>query len=394
MWIGHMPCATPLRAALSWRLQGRVYTNLTSQMVRRMATRSPPPHSTPDGAQNMSKEQAELLRLLRESEAMANKRADARTQEQSLGLAGVALSQGGTAVGSSRVDKWTGLGKKWGDLSGGQKAARVTVNTSRLFVITFGATLTFVIGYALFSELFAQNSPTVIYNEACKLIEKSDKVHAHLLEPYRFQTSLTDFRSDYSPLNPPSHPHRPSQTVHSTRYMDPRTGHEMMVLHFFVQSRDKDEPLGYWQYARSSIITGGCWLKMKAIEGGMFVYEWWKEQTSEEPIIRRPEAAPLEPTPPAPAEPWWITRKLRSFVHGVGTLVGQTSDAVGMSSLDFAGTKPVPGTWTDGEVHIELAKDDNGVFQYKHFSIDIPSSHSPLRRRVYLDRRHGDLPAR
>ena len=55
--------------------------------------------------------------------------------------------------------------------------ARVSVNTSRFFIISFGAALTFVIGYALTSELFARNSPTVIYNEACKLIERNAKMH-------------------------------------------------------------------------------------------------------------------------------------------------------------------------------------------------------------------------
>lgn len=82
-------------------------------------------------------------------------------------------------------------------------------------------------------------------------------------------------------------------------------------------------------------------------------------------------------------------------MHDVGTVIGKTGDAVGMSKLDFATVaKPVPGTWTSGEVHIELVKDERGVFQYKHFSIDIPNSHSPLRQRVHLDRRHDNLPLR
>ncbi|KAL4402072.1 TIM23 mitochondrial import inner membrane translocase complex protein [Malassezia pachydermatis] len=329
--------------------------------------------------QKLTKEQEELLRLLREGQI----KVQAKSMERPLGLAGAALSQGSTG-GSRRIDKWIGQGKKWQDLM-----ARATVNTSRLFVIGTGALLTIVIGYALSTELFARNSPTVIYSEACKLIQKSDKIHAYLLEPYRFQTSLTEFRSDYSPLNPPSHPHRPSQTVHSMRYLDPRTGEDKMMLHFYVEARDKDQPLGYWQYARSSVISGAQWLKVKAIEGYDAAQAWWHEQAEDT------SAKPVPVLPPKPAsEPWWITRKLRGFVHNVHEVVGNTSDAVGMSSLDLAGLRTVPGTWTEGEVHVELVKDGNGTYQYKHFYVDIPNSHSPLRRRVRLDPRHGEVPQR
>ncbi len=42
-----------------------------------------------------------------------------------------------------------------------------------------------------------------------------------------------------------------------------------MFLHFFIESRDKDKPLGYWQFVRSSIVSGAQWLKTQAIEGGI-----------------------------------------------------------------------------------------------------------------------------
>lgn len=344
----------------------------------------------PSDGEQISKEQAELLRLLRESESLNNEKAFSRAQEQSLGLAGVALSQGAASTRTSRVDKWTGFGKKWRDLSGGQKAARATVNTSRFFVVSFGALLTFVVGYSLTSELFARNSPTVIYNEACKVIQKSDKVHDYLLEPYRFHTSLA--HGDFSPLNLPSHPHNATNSVHSSRFIDPRSGRETMLLHFFIESRDKDKPLGYWQFVRSSIVSGAHWLKAQAIEGGNKAYEWWQQQTQESTDSSSNQA--LAPEPTIPPQPWWITRKLRGAVHGVGRIIGKTSDAVGMSSLDFTAAKPVPGTWTSGEVYIELVKDDKDTFQYKHFSIDIPSSRSPLRRRLHLDQRHDGVPIR
>lgn len=66
--------------------------------------------------QKLTKEQEELLRLLREGQI----KVQAKSMERPLGLAGAALSQGSTG-GSRRIDKWIGQGKKWQDLSGGQK---------------------------------------------------------------------------------------------------------------------------------------------------------------------------------------------------------------------------------------------------------------------------------
>lgn len=272
--------------------------------------------------------------------------------------------------------------------------ARATVGTSRFFLISAGALITLIIAYSLTTELFARNSPTVIYNEACKHIQKSDKVHEYLLEPYRFQTSLTETRGDFSPLNPPSHPHRPSQTVHSMRYVDPRTGAEKLVMHFFMEARDKDKPLSYWQYIRSGILDGTQWLQLKTKESCEAAYDWWQSSGTEEVTTA---TAPLSEQRPVvePSQPWWITRKLRGFVHGVGQVIGSANDAVGMSRLDFAaGLRPEPGTFTEGEVHVELVKDERGVYQYQRFYIDIPHSRSPMCRRVHLDRRRGDLPTR
>ena len=99
------------------------------RVIRCFATQSPPPEGG-----KLSKEQEELLRLLREAEQKTEQKAhtQARGQmrEQSMGLAGVALNQGAAASGPTRVDKWTGLGKKWGDLSGGQKGMLLEFLTS------------------------------------------------------------------------------------------------------------------------------------------------------------------------------------------------------------------------------------------------------------------------
>ena len=55
-------------------------------------------------------------------------------------------------------------------------AMRATARTTNLTVILFGAGLTTVLIYALTSELFSRNSPTVLYNEACERIKSSPRV--------------------------------------------------------------------------------------------------------------------------------------------------------------------------------------------------------------------------
>lgn len=53
---------------------------------------------------------------------------------------------------------------------------RSTARTTNLTVIVIGAGLTAMLAYALASELFARNSPTVLYGEACSKIKESDEV--------------------------------------------------------------------------------------------------------------------------------------------------------------------------------------------------------------------------
>ena len=53
---------------------------------------------------------------------------------------------------------------------------RTTARTTNLAVILAGAGLSIVLIYALTSELFSRNSPTVLYNKACELIKSSPQV--------------------------------------------------------------------------------------------------------------------------------------------------------------------------------------------------------------------------
>lgn len=68
--------------------------------------------------------------------------------------------------------------------------ARTALRTSNLMVIFLGAGFSGLLVYALASELFAKNSPTVLYNDACERIKASPLVcFASCLLSNRFKDS-------------------------------------------------------------------------------------------------------------------------------------------------------------------------------------------------------------
>lgn len=104
-------------------------------------------------------------------------------------------SVGPFQLGLSQPSYDHGTAKKWSELSPKGKgqsfsaiivvtnissnrisAMRATARTTNLTVILLGAGLTAVLVYALTSELFSRNSPTVLYNEACQRIKSSPRV--------------------------------------------------------------------------------------------------------------------------------------------------------------------------------------------------------------------------
>lgn len=95
--------------------------------------------------------------------------------------------------------------KKWSELSTGGKGEHIplyrcthflsplpssvlrsTARTSNLAVILFGAGLSAVLLYALTSELFSKNSPTVLHAQACQLIKESPRVRGPMFLSERY----------------------------------------------------------------------------------------------------------------------------------------------------------------------------------------------------------------
>lgn len=97
-----------------------------------------------------------------------------------------------TPRGSENIKKWSELSTAGKGMSNGSCAphcqlscshpvsqhpvVRTTARTSNFVVILVGAGLSAVLIYALTSELFSKNSPTVLYGQACEKITSSARV--------------------------------------------------------------------------------------------------------------------------------------------------------------------------------------------------------------------------
>jgi import inner membrane translocase subunit TIM21 len=122
---------------------------------------------------------------------------------------------------------------------------RTTQRTTNLTVILLGAGLSAVLVYALTSELFSKNSPTVLYSDACELIQASPRVCSHLSILHGEFTNgefigrqVTKYL--HAPLtfhnNPPSavRPRHRHRHVASQIAVD-SSGREHMLLNFYIQ---------------------------------------------------------------------------------------------------------------------------------------------------------------
>lgn len=88
-----------------------------------------------------------------------------------------------------------------------------------------------ILAFALTTELFATNSPSVLYSQAVDKIRASDALNPHLLPPLKFT---------HSPHS--SAPVRGSPPLHHVTAKHPVSGREHMLVTFWVHGRGKDEP--------------------------------------------------------------------------------------------------------------------------------------------------------
>ncbi|TFK76807.1 hypothetical protein BDN72DRAFT_10560 [Pluteus cervinus] len=278
---------------------------------------------------------------------------------------------------------------KWSELSTSGKVMRSTARTTNLGVILLGAGLSALLVYSLTSELFSKNSPTVLYGDACERIKSSQKVSKYLNGPLAFHN------------NPPSviRPRHRNRHVTSQIFLDTH-GNEHMVLTFYVKgappgstpSSDESylECLSTWT---QDIVASLSELTLdESVEWTkQYTYEIWDKTKN---AFRYVSGTPSLPSEKYPFEGEQESTKAQkkkapegsawSFAGMFGSLRGGKS-----SGLSEVGHKEDGRVFTDGEVHADLIRNEDGYFVFRYLLIDIPSSrhHNPIR--VFVERTPG-----
>ncbi|KAJ8596460.1 hypothetical protein M405DRAFT_726013 [Rhizopogon salebrosus TDB-379] len=267
--------------------------------------------------------------------------------------------------------------KQWSELSTGGKVIRTTQRTTNFAVILLGAGLSAVLIYALTSELFSKNSPTVLYNDACERIKASPRVAKYLRSPLLFHN------------NPPSstRPRHRHRHVSSQIAVD-ASGREHMLLNFYIQgsfakfaqSSDEEEGSSYIESLSSLTLD-------ESIAYGREKLESIVESAKRAFRYLSGDLAQL-PSPHPQSSVKEHQEKGGGQDKGLWSLAGLFSGLKGRrSAIESAGDSGV--LWTDGEVHADLVRNDEGYFVFRYLLIDIPNSESRNPVRVFVERAPG-----
>ncbi|KAI0307941.1 TIM21-domain-containing protein [Multifurca ochricompacta] len=298
-------------------------------------------------------------------------------------------SVGPFQLGLSQTSFENGTEKKWTELSPKGKAIRATARTTNLTVILFGAGLTAVLVYALTSELFSRNSPTVLYNEACERIKYSPRVARYLPGSLAFHN------------NPPTvlRPRHRNRHVSSQIVLD-SSGREHMLLNFYVQadSQSLDLYTSHFESASSWVkntVTGiqdlswqeaKDWITFHTRETTDSAKDLFRYLSGDPMLPKSAAARAAFPKPQTKESPEDDGKGLWSSLTGLfGSLKSGNRKGPQDGTLD-AGHGRV---WQEGEVHADLVRDDSGYFVFRYILIDIPSSQSRNPLRVFVERADG-----
>ncbi|KAG8900127.1 hypothetical protein FRB99_006223 [Tulasnella sp. 403] len=266
--------------------------------------------------------------------------------------------------------------KPWSELSTTGKVARGTARTTNLTVIVIGGVFTCVLAYALATELFAKNSPTRLYDDACQKIAASPDVARYLGSQLKFHINAPS----------PNAPRHRNRHVSSQLAVDSE-GREHLLLHFYVESVLPTQALSGDLPASWSEITASSayeWVEKRCLDLAdyskkAFAYIVGIRVSQDNSANSSQKSLPASPSPvrqtdigkhsPPPSSPW-------SFA---GLFAGLRSSNASTVMVDDSNIK-----WTEGEVHADLIKVDDGNFVYRYLLVDIPHSRTRKPLRVYV----------
>ncbi|VDB85812.1 unnamed protein product [Peniophora sp. CBMAI 1063] len=270
--------------------------------------------------------------------------------------------------------------KKWSELSTGGKAVRATARTSNMVVIMFGAGLTALLGYALTSELFSSNSPTVLYNEACERIKSNPRVSKYFPGTLVFHN------------NPPSaiRPRHRNRGVASQLVRD-SSGREHLLLNFYIQALPPSASAT--SYADSAL----AWVESLPSTTSDDIRAWGRGVVDSTKDLFRYLTG--DPAAPSTRPGGWFEdgtarkedRVERAESKGLwGSITGVFGSLRGASRASNEERQAeAAGKYQEGEVHVDLIKNENGNFVFRYILIDIPNSHSRKPVRVFVERAAG-----
>lgn len=163
---------------------GSFHPKLTLSSIRCFAThteRPIPGSSTRPSGSSSSSSAPSTEDLLRRLEADARKGGSGFRGQETVGPFPLGVGPSGRSKGWKRWGE-LGIGGKGmsylyaGRASANEIVARAGRQTGNLSVILVGGTLFVILAFALSTELFAKNSPSVLYSQAVDLIRASDAV--------------------------------------------------------------------------------------------------------------------------------------------------------------------------------------------------------------------------
>ena len=246
---------------------------------------------------------------------------------------------------------------------------RTVRQSGNLLVVLLGGGLFVVLALALSTELFAKNSPAVLYSECIDMIRDTDALSQFLLPPLKF----THSPNAASPV-------RGSSPVVHRVVRSPLSGRDHLLITFWVHGRGKDDP-------EPSPVRH--WFKEKW-DG---FYAWAQQKGGLLGLATDPDT-------PEP-EDEETSRKLDKEAE---KQEGWLKSLASSLSLRPKGQKaapalPPPGTFTIGECHADYVKDDQGQYQMLSLLVDVPSSRAkrPYQAVVYWSpeaNREGLVPRR
>ncbi|KAF9474294.1 hypothetical protein BDN70DRAFT_884949 [Pholiota conissans] len=277
--------------------------------------------------------------------------------------------------------------KKWSELSTGGKVVRTTARTTNLGVILLGAGLSALLIYSLTSELFSKNSPTVLYGDACERLKQSVLLSKHLNGPLTFHN------------NPPSLVRPRHRNRHVTsRVMIDANGREHMIMTFYVQGRPDDEvsaPSEASFFEKASGWIQDTTYMLSELSLGEAV-EWSKESSKNiwDKALRAfkylsgvplpPPSLPIMSPGSEKRESEKTDEKKGWGFTGMFSSLKSTKKASGSAVATRSGRH-----FTEGEVHADLIKNEDGQFVFRYLLVDMPSSKDWNPVRVFVERQPG-----